>query len=127
MGKTASLNGVRGDVMIPNVVQDEHSLNTYLFQNASRPPTFRLTWCRNGARQPESGQRAGNLFTNSRVMDVVYREAIRISKWRAGPYLSAVYEMYRAAAPPPNIMKIVNLYRECRLTWAFCTTYRIRR
>ena len=34
MGKAATLNGVRGDVMIPTVVQDEHSHNTYLFQNA---------------------------------------------------------------------------------------------
>jgi len=33
MGKAATLNGVRGDIMIPSVVQDEQSLNTYLFQN----------------------------------------------------------------------------------------------
>ena len=34
MGKAATLNGVIGDVMIPSVVHDEHSQNTYLFQNA---------------------------------------------------------------------------------------------
>src|SRR5690606_14128422 len=33
MGKAATLNGVIGDVMIPNVVHDEHSQNTYLFPN----------------------------------------------------------------------------------------------
>jgi hypothetical protein len=33
-GKAATLNGVVGDVMIPNVVHDEQSRNTYLFQNA---------------------------------------------------------------------------------------------
>jgi len=33
MGKAASLNGVRGDVILPNVVYDEHSRNTYLFNN----------------------------------------------------------------------------------------------
>ncbi len=33
MGKAATLNGVIGDVMISNVVHDEHSQNTYLFPN----------------------------------------------------------------------------------------------
>ena len=33
MGKAASLNGVRGDVIIPSVVHDMHSSNLYLFQN----------------------------------------------------------------------------------------------
>src|SRR5690606_34145551 len=34
MGKAATLNGRVGDVMISNVVHDEHSKNTYLFRNA---------------------------------------------------------------------------------------------
>jgi hypothetical protein len=33
MGKAATLNGRVGDVMIPTVVQDEHSRNTYLLRN----------------------------------------------------------------------------------------------
>ena len=33
MGKAATLNAVIGDVMISNVVHDEHSQNTYLFPN----------------------------------------------------------------------------------------------
>ena len=33
MGKAATLNAVIGDVMISNVVHDEHSRNTYLFPN----------------------------------------------------------------------------------------------
>ncbi len=33
MGKAATLNGHIGDVMIPSVVHDEQSLNTYLFNN----------------------------------------------------------------------------------------------
>jgi hypothetical protein len=33
MGKAATLNGQVGDVMIPNVVYDEHSQNTFLFRN----------------------------------------------------------------------------------------------
>ncbi|MBE0698309.1 MAG: hypothetical protein IH586_15430, partial [Anaerolineaceae bacterium] len=33
MGKSASLNAARGDVIVPNVCQDEHSHNTYFFEN----------------------------------------------------------------------------------------------
>ena len=33
MGKAATLVGRVGDVMIPNVVYDEHSRNTFLFKN----------------------------------------------------------------------------------------------
>ena len=32
MGKSATLNGRIGDVMIPNVIHDEHSKNTYLIK-----------------------------------------------------------------------------------------------
>ena len=38
-GKAATLNGRVGDVMIPNVVYDEHSRNTFLFKTASWPST----------------------------------------------------------------------------------------
>ncbi len=34
LGKAATLNGVIGDVMIPNVVHDEHSRNTFIYPNA---------------------------------------------------------------------------------------------
>jgi hypothetical protein len=34
MGKAATLNGRIGDVMIPSVVHDEHTRNTYLFNNS---------------------------------------------------------------------------------------------
>ena len=33
MGKAATLNGRRGDVIIPNVSYDEHSENTYMYSN----------------------------------------------------------------------------------------------
>ena len=36
IGKAATLNGVVGDVMIPNVVYDGQSLNTYIFANCFR-------------------------------------------------------------------------------------------
>ena len=109
MGKAASLNGVRGDVMIPIVVQDEHSHNTYLFQNtfiASDVSPY-LTY-----GTVLDNQKAvtvlGTFLQNARVMEVIYREGYTDIEMEAGPYLSAVYEMYRPQRHPVN--EIVNLY-----------------
>jgi hypothetical protein len=41
-------------------------------------------------------------------MDVFYREGYTVIEMEAGPYLSAVFEMYRPARHPVN--EIVNLY-----------------
>ena len=41
-------------------------------------------------------------------MDVIYREGYTDIEMEAGPYLSAVYEMYRPQRHPKN--ELVNLY-----------------
>jgi len=110
MGKAASLNGKRGDVMIPTVVQDEHSHNTYMFRN-----TFTAA-----AVSPHlvfgtvlDNQKAvtvlGTFLQNRRVMDVIYRESYTDIEMEGGPYLSAMYEMYRPKRHPMN--EIVSLHR----------------
>jgi hypothetical protein len=110
MGKTASLNGVRGDVMIPNVVQDEHSLNTYLFQNAFCASDIAPYLMFGTVLDNQKAVSVlGTFLQNSRVMDVVYREGYTDIEMEGGPYLSAVYEMYRPQRHPRN--EIVNLYR----------------
>ncbi|MCC6146869.1 MAG: hypothetical protein IT308_04810 [Anaerolineaceae bacterium] len=109
MGKAATLNGVRGDVMIPSVVQDEHSQNTYLFQNAFNAQNI-LPYLVYGTVL--DNQKAlsvlGTFLQNARIMDVVYREGYTDIEMEAGPYLSAVYEMHRPKRHPVN--EIVNLY-----------------
>jgi len=109
MGKAATLNGVRGDVMIPGVVHDEHTQNTYLFQNGIRAADV-APYLNNGTVL--DNQKAvtvlGTFLQNSRVMDVIYREGYTDIEMEAGPYLSAVYEMYRPRRHPAN--EIVNLY-----------------
>jgi hypothetical protein len=109
MGKAATLNGVIGDVMVPSVVHDEHSRNTYLFEN-----------CFTGSAAGEDlvygtvldNQKAvsvrGTFLQTPRYMDVFYREGYTDIEMEAGPYLSAVYEMYRPKRHPDN--EIVNLY-----------------
>ncbi|RMF50453.1 MAG: hypothetical protein D6755_01155 [Anaerolineae bacterium] len=109
MGKAATLNGVRGDVMIPNVVHDEHSRNTYLFHN---------TFCAADVSPylvygtVLDNQKAvtvpGTFLQTTRYMDVFYREGYTDIEMEAGPYLSALYEMYRPKRHPVN--EIVDLH-----------------
>lgn len=109
MGKAATLNGRTGDVIIPNVVQDEHSQNTYLFQNCFTAGDV-APYLQFGTVL--DNQKAvsvfGTFLQNARIMDVVYREGYTDIEMEAGPYLSAVYEMARPKRHPVN--EIVNLY-----------------
>jgi hypothetical protein len=109
MGKAATLNGVIGDAMIPNVVHDEHSFNTYLFQNAFNAgdvsPYLNFGTVLDNQKAVTV---AGTFLQNASYMDVFYREGYTDIEMEAGPYLSAVYEMYRPKRHPVN--EIVNLY-----------------
>jgi hypothetical protein len=109
LGKAASLNGVSGDVIIPNVVQDEHSQNTYLFQNVFSAGDVAANLVYGTVLDNQKAVSVlGTFLQNARVMDVVYREGYTDIEMEAGPYLSAVYEMYRPTRHPVN--EIVNLY-----------------
>lgn len=109
MGKAATLNGVRGDVMIPNVVQDEHSQNTYLFQNAFFAADVSPYLVYGTVLDNQKAVSVlGTFLQNARVMDVIYREGYTDIEMEAGPYLSAVYEMFRPQRHPRD--EIVNLY-----------------
>ncbi len=109
IGKAATLNGVLGDVTIPNVVQDEHSMNTYLFQNAfSANDVARYLTFGTVLDNQKAVSVLGTFLQNVRIMDVFYREGYTDIEMEAGPYLSAVYEMVRPVRYPKN--EIVNLY-----------------
>jgi hypothetical protein len=110
MGKAATLNGRIGDVMIPDVVHDEHSLNTYLFSNditadAVAPYLVYGTVLDN--------QKAitvpGTFLQNEGYMSVFYKEGYTDMEMEAGPYLSGVYEMARPTRHPYN--EIVDLHK----------------
>jgi hypothetical protein len=109
MGKAATLNAVIGDVMISNVVHDEHSQNTYLFPNCFTaadvaPDLVYGTVLDN----QKSITVQGTFLQNARYMDVFYREGYTVIEMEAGPYLSAIYEMHRPQRHPMD--EIVNLY-----------------
>ncbi len=109
MGKAATLNGRIGDVMLPSVVHDEHSLNTYLFDNAFTADDVapHLVYGTVLDNQKSVSVR-GTFLQNDRYMGVFYREGYTDIEMEAGPYLSAIYELIRPKRHPYN--EIVTLH-----------------
>lgn len=109
MGKSATLNAVRGDVLIPNVVQDEHSHNTYLFDNVFSASEV-APYLKYGTVL--DNQKAicvlGTFLQNAQIMDIFFREGYADIEMESGPFLSAVYEMFRPKRHPVD--EIVSLY-----------------
>jgi hypothetical protein len=109
MGKAATLNGQVGDVMIPNVVYDEHSQNTFLFRNCflanDVAPYLNLG-------SVFDNQKAvtvrGTFLQNQDFVDVFYKEGYTDIEMEIGPYLSALYEDIYPQRYPIN--EIVNLF-----------------
>ncbi len=101
MGKAATLNGAVGDVMIPNVVHDEHSRNTYLFPNAfsAHDVSPYLVYGTVLDNQKAVTVR-GTFLQTAGYMGVFYREGYTDIEMEAGPYLSAIYEMVRPKRYP---------------------------
>lgn len=94
MGKAATLNGRVGDVMISNVVHDEHSKNTYLFRNAFVAADI-APYLRFGTvldNQKALTVRSAFL-QNESYMGVFYREGFTALEMEAGPYMSALFEL----------------------------------
>jgi hypothetical protein len=108
-GKAATLNGVVGDVMIPSVIHDEHSQNTFIFQNCfdAGDITEDLVYGTVLDNQKAVSVR-GTFLQTPRYMDVFYREGYTDIEMEAGPYLSAVYELFRPKRYPTN--ELANLY-----------------
>ena len=111
LGKAATLNGRIGDVMIPYVTHDEHSRNTYLFNNCFTAANV-APYLVHGTTL--DNQKAisvrGTFLQNDRYMDVFYREGYTDIEMEAGPYLSAIYEAVRPTRHPRN--EIVTLYAD---------------
>lgn len=93
LGKAATLNARIGDIMMSNVVFDEHSGNTYWFDNAFGYGDV-APYLRFGAAL--DNQKAvtvrGTFLQNQGYLDFYYRENFTVVEMEAGPYLSAIFE-----------------------------------
>ena len=109
MGKAATLNGRVGDIMVPNVVYDEHSRNTYLFRNCFEVRHV-APYLRHGTvfDNQKSVTVLGTMLQNRDFMHVFYKEGYTDIEMEAGPYLSAMYENLYPVRYPNN--EIINLF-----------------
>jgi hypothetical protein len=94
LGKAATLNADVGDVMISNVVYDEHSDTTYWLDNAFRfndiQPDLRFG---TGLDNQRAVTVRSTFLQNRTYLDMYYREAFTVIEMEAGPYCSAIYEI----------------------------------
>jgi hypothetical protein len=110
VGKAATLNGVVGDVMIPYVIHDEHSRNTYLCPRSFEAKDVSPYLVYGTVLDNQKAVTVqGTFLQNPDYMDVFYREGYTGIEMEAGPYLSAVFEMFRPKRHPVD--EIVNLDR----------------
>lgn len=109
MGKSATLNARVGDVMIPNVVHDEHSQNTYLFNNCFCAADVMPYMAQGNVLDNQKALTVlGTFLQNPAYMSAFYREGYTDVEMEAGPYFSALYEAFRPKRHPEN--ELVNLY-----------------
>jgi len=101
LGKAATLNADVGDVMLSNVIHDEHSGSTYWLDNALDVADI-APWLRFGSGL--DNQRAvtvkGTFLQNHGYLDFYYREAFTVVEMEAGPYCAAVYEISESGRYP---------------------------
>ena len=94
LGKAATLNADVGDVMISNVVYDEHSSTTFWLDNAFQvddiQPDLRFG---TGLDNQRAVSVKSAFLQNRTYLDFYYREAFTVVEMEAGPYCSAIYEI----------------------------------
>jgi hypothetical protein len=93
LGKAATLNGRIGDVMISDVVYDEHSGNTYSFENCFSYADLAPYLVYGAALDNQKAVTVkGTFLQNEGYLDFFYRENYTVVEMEAGPYLNALYE-----------------------------------
>jgi hypothetical protein len=101
LGKAATLNADVGDVMISNVVHDEHSGCTYWLDNAfsvdDLAPDLRFG---TGLDNQRAVTVKSTFLQNRAYLDFYYREAFTVVEMEAGPFCDAVYEIADADRHP---------------------------
>jgi hypothetical protein len=103
MGKAATLNADVGDVMIPNVVYNEHSGNTYWLDNCFTAADVQRSLLFGSVLD---NQRAvtvrGTFLQNRDYLEFYYQGRYTVVEMEAGPYLDACFEIQEPGRYPMN-------------------------
>ncbi|HJS96164.1 MAG TPA: hypothetical protein VJ741_18010, partial [Solirubrobacteraceae bacterium] len=101
LGKAATLNADVGDVMLSNVVHDEHSGSTYWLDNAFSVNDLAADLRFGSGLDNQRAVTVKSTFLQNRsYLDFYYREAFTVVEMEAGPFCSAVYEIADADRHP---------------------------
>ena len=101
LGKAATLNADVGDVMISNVVHDEHSGSTYWLDNAFSVDDLAADLRFGTGLDNQRAVTVKSTFLQNRsYLDFYYREAFTVVEMETGPYCNAVYEIADADRHP---------------------------
>jgi hypothetical protein len=93
LGKAATLNGKIGDVLIPNVVYDEHTDSTYSFAPAFSAADVEPYLAHGSVLDNQKAVTSrGTFLQNAAFLDALYRDFFTDVEMEAGPYLNAIYE-----------------------------------
>lgn len=109
LGKAATLNSEIGDILIPRLVFDEHTQNSYLFKNCFNE-FFPFV---NNQGSILTNQKAasvlGTFLENKALLNSYFKNNITVVEMESGPYLSAVTEScYDQQAPKGTIIDLNN-------------------
>lgn len=101
IGKAATLNGKIGDVLIPDVVYDEHTGNSYSFVPAFRAADVAPYLAHGSVLDNQKAMTSrGTFLQNEPFLDALYRDFFTDLEMEAGPYLNAIYEQTFAERYP---------------------------
>ncbi|NTU85884.1 MAG: hypothetical protein HGA45_42230 [Chloroflexales bacterium] len=101
IGKAATLNGKIGDVLIPDVVYDEHTRNSYSFVPAFRAADVAPYLAHGSVLDNQKALTSrGTFLQNEAFLDALYRDFVTDLEMEAGPYLNAIYEQTAAERYP---------------------------
>jgi hypothetical protein len=101
IGKAATLNGKIGDVLIPDVVYDEHTGNSYSFVPAFRAADVAPYLAHGSVLDNQKALTSrGTFLQNEAFLDALYRDFFTDVEMEAGPYLNTVYEHTAAERYP---------------------------
>ncbi len=93
LGKAATLNGSIGDVMISNVVLDEHSQNTYWLDNCFSARDVKPYLIYGSVLDNQKAVASqGTYLQNRPYLDFYYQANYTVVEMESGPYLNAIYE-----------------------------------
>jgi len=111
LGKAATLNGSIGDVMISNVVLDEHSQNTYWFDNAFTAQEVQPHLIYGSVLDNQKAvSTRGTYLQNRQYLDFYYLANYTVVEMECGPYLNAIYEdQYLTRYPVGENINLVRL------------------